>query len=76
MKLRVEHSGESRTYAILWQVARHLFETAKTLKTGSLLQLQASAVFHAFTFEAYLNHVGSQEIKSWVGLAAFPVWST
>jgi hypothetical protein len=27
--------------------------------------LQASAVFHAFTFEAYLNHVGSQEIKFW-----------
>ena len=50
---------------MLWQVARHLLETAKTLKTGSLLQLQASAVFHAFTFEAYLNHVGSQEIKSW-----------
>ena len=27
--------------------------------------MQASAVFHTFTFEAYLNHVGSQEIKSW-----------
>ena len=65
MKLRVEHGGESRTYAMLWQLARHLLETAKTLKTRSLLQLQASAVFHAFTFEAYLNHVGSQEIKSW-----------
>jgi hypothetical protein len=65
MNLRVEHSGVSRTYAMLWHVAQHLLETAKTIKTGSLLQLQASAVFHAFTFEAYLNHVGSQEIESW-----------
>ena len=50
---------------MLWHTTRHLLEVAKTLETGFLLQLQASAVFHAFTFEAYLNHVGSQEIESW-----------
>jgi hypothetical protein len=57
---------------MLWHVAAHLLETAKTIKTGSLLQLQASAVFHAFTFEAYLNHVGSQEIESWEEIERIP----
>ena len=50
---------------MLWHTTRHLLEVARTLKIGFLLQLQASAVFHAFTFEAYLNHVGSQEIEFW-----------
>ena len=72
MKLRVEHTGESRTYAMLWHTTRHLLEVAKTLETGFLLQLQASAVFHAFTFEAYLNHVGSQEIEFWEEIDRIP----
>jgi len=72
MKRRVEHGGESRTYAMLWHVASQLLELAKTLETGSLLQLQASAVFHAFTFEAYLNHVGSQEIEFWEEIDRIP----
>jgi hypothetical protein len=50
---------------MLGHTTRHLLEVAKTRQTGFLLQLQASAVFHAFTFEAYLNHVGSQEIECW-----------
>jgi hypothetical protein len=38
---------------------------AKAYEEGSLLQLQASAVFCAFTFEAYLNHVGYEEVQYW-----------
>ena len=30
-----------------------------------LAQIAKRSVFHAFTFEAYLNHVGPQEIESW-----------
>jgi len=72
MKLRVEHGGESRTYAMLRHVAGHLVDLAKTHETGSLLQLKASAVFHAFTFEAYLNHVGSQELEFWEEIERIP----
>jgi hypothetical protein len=50
---------------MLWQTTQHLLQVAKTGQTGFLLQLQASAAFHAFTFEAYLNHVGSEEIDFW-----------
>ena len=57
---------------MLWHTTRHLLEVAKTFKTGFLLQLQASAVFHAFTFEAYLNHVGSQEIEFWDEIDRIP----
>jgi hypothetical protein len=32
---------------MLRHTTRHLLEVAKTLETGFLLQLQASAVFHA-----------------------------
>ena len=50
----------------------HVHEVAKTLKTGFLVQLQASDVFHAFTFEAYLNYVGSREIEFWDEINRIP----
>lgn len=65
MKVRVEHGGECRTYAMLRHVAWHQLDFAKTYEEGSLLQLQASAVFCAFAFEAYLNRVGEEEIAFW-----------
>jgi hypothetical protein len=57
---------------MLWHTTRHLLEVAKTLETAFLLQLQGSAIFHAFTFEAYLNHVGSQEIEFWDEIDRIP----
>lgn len=65
MKYRVEHSGECKTYAALHHTACHLLDRAKSYEDGSLLQLQACAVFCAFTFEAFLNHVGRAEIEYW-----------
>jgi hypothetical protein len=32
---------------------------------GRLLNLQAATVFFAFAFEAYLNHVGAEELPFW-----------
>lgn len=65
MKFKVVYSGECRSYAMLHHTAWHLLDFAKTHETGSLLQLKAASVFCAFTFEAYLNHVGAQEIEFW-----------
>jgi len=72
MKLRVEHNGECKTYAMLYHVAWHLLDFAKNHEVGSLLQLQSSVVFHAFTFEAYLNHLGSVEISYWDEIERIP----
>ena len=63
MKRRVK--GISKTYVDLGNVAQYLFSVAKNERNGSLLNLQAAAVFYAFTFEAYLNHVGCEEILFW-----------
>jgi hypothetical protein len=65
MKYKVTHNGITKTYATLLHTAWHLLETARTVREGSLLKLQAAAVFYAFSFEAYLNHVGSKEITFW-----------
>lgn len=72
MKLRVEHDGVCKTYAMLYHVAGHLLDFAKVHAEGSLLQLQASVVFHAFTFEAYLNHLGFTEIPFWDDIERIP----
>jgi len=65
MEYEVAHDGEARSYASLRHTAWHLLDFAKTHETGSLLQLKAASVFYAFTFEAYLNHVGYEEISFW-----------
>src|SRR5687768_6507004 len=64
-KLRVEHGGTSKSYAMLYNTTWHLLDQAKREVRGSACQLQAAAVFCAFTFEAYLNHIGDAEINFW-----------
>lgn len=55
----------SKTYTALFNTGWHLLDMAERSEEGSLLNLQAAIVFFAFTFEAYLNHVGEEEIKYW-----------
>jgi len=55
----------SKTYVVLFDTARHLLEMAEKYREGSLLNLQAATVFFAFAFEAYLNHVGAEELNFW-----------
>ena len=52
--------------------AWHLLDVAKKHKEGSLLNLQAASVFYAFAFEAYLNHVGAEEIPFWEEIDRIP----
>lgn len=56
---------ESKTYAAIFHTGWHLLDMAEKHETGRLLNLQAATVFFAFTFEAYLNHVGAEEIQFW-----------
>ena len=59
------YDGHCRTYVVVKRTARHLLEVAEESEIGRLLNLQAAMIFMAFTFEAYLNHVGSEEIPFW-----------
>lgn len=61
----IEEEAHSKTYVALDRIARHLLDRAEHEPEGSLLNLQAAVVFIAFAFEAYLNHVGQEEIAFW-----------
>jgi hypothetical protein len=65
MKYRVTHDGTTKTYATLFHTASFLLHRAKEEPEGSVLNLQGASVFYAFAFEAYLNHVGAEEITFW-----------
>ena len=65
MKYEVTFDGVTKTYVALRHTAWHLLDVAKKHKEGSLLNFRAAAVFYAFAFEAYLNHVGAEEIPFW-----------
>jgi hypothetical protein len=60
-----DYDIEAKTYAALFHTAWHLLDSAEKRAEGRLLDLQAAAVFFAFSFEAYLNHVGAEEIPFW-----------
>lgn len=56
---------QSKTYVTLFRTGWHLLDMAEKDVEGSLLNLNGAAVFLAFSFEAYLNHVGAEEIAFW-----------
>lgn len=53
------------TYSDFWSASRFLLESGKRDERGSYFQFLASLVFSAFTFEAFLNHVGEHLFSSW-----------
>ena len=64
-KFEATYDVESKTYAAIFHTAWHLLDMAERHELGRLLNLQAATVFFAFTFEAYLNHVGAEELPFW-----------
>jgi hypothetical protein len=59
------YNVESKTYAAIFHTGWHLLDMAERHELGRLLNLQAATVFFAFAFEAYLNHVGAEELPFW-----------
>jgi hypothetical protein len=64
-EFEIVYDVHSKTYTALLNTGWHLLDMAERFEEGSLLNLQAAIVFFAFTFEAYLNHVGGEDIKFW-----------
>jgi len=62
---KTEYHGHSKTYVVLFNTACYLMDMGEKNEKGRLLNLQAATVFLAFTFEAYLNHVGEEELAFW-----------
>ena len=60
-----EARREVRTFADLYQGADVLLELAKSGMAGSYHTTMAALLMTAFTFEAYLNHIGAEKIAYW-----------
>lgn len=58
-------SREVRAYAILDHGANVLIEKTEQEKKGSYHTATSALVLTAFTFEAYLNHLGENELNLW-----------
>jgi hypothetical protein len=63
------------TYSELWHASRCVLESGLKEQKGSTWQFLSCAVLTAFTFEAYLNHVGSRTIECWQQHERLPPWS-
>ena len=59
-------------YAELWHASACVLRVGIEQPKGSSWQFLSSAVLTAFTFEAYLNHVGPRTIKCWSALDRLP----
>lgn len=64
-KARMEIKRELNAYAYMNHSANVMLEIAKENKEGNYHLYKASILFTAFTFEAYLNHIGERIIKFW-----------
>lgn len=54
-----------RTFAELSHAANTLMRTAREYRRGNLYTALSSLLLRAFTFEAYLNHLGERHLTLW-----------
>lgn len=74
-KVVVTKERSVHAYAELWHASCSVLKVGVEEPTGSSWQFLSSIVLTAFTFEAYLNHVGPRTIACWSQLDRLPPWS-
>lgn len=57
-----------RTYSELWHASKVVLEKGIREPRGSSWQFMSSLILTAFSFEAYMNHIGEEILTSWGGL--------
>jgi hypothetical protein len=62
---RVSKKRDVHTYAELWHGSRVLLERAQAGPKGSKWLWMGSLLLAAFSFEAYLNHIGPEVFECW-----------
>lgn len=73
--VRVEKERTVHTYSELWHASKCVLDAGLTQPIGSTWQFLSSLMLTAFTFEAYLNHVGPRTIECWGQLDRLPPWA-
>ena len=74
-KLVVRRQRPVHSYAELWHASHCVLEVGLREPRGSSWQFLSSAVLTAFSFEAYLNHIGPQTVEDWPAKERFAMWS-
>jgi hypothetical protein len=67
-KVNIKKKRHVVTYAELWHTSRSLLRQGQSQEEGSYHQFMGSLVFTAFSFEAYLNHIGPKVFRNWGAL--------
>jgi hypothetical protein len=67
-KARVSKKRTVKMYVELWQGSAILLKRAEFDPQGSYWVLMSALLLTAFTFEAYLNHIGPMMFKTWSAL--------
>ncbi|VAX19421.1 hypothetical protein MNBD_NITROSPINAE03-655 [hydrothermal vent metagenome] len=60
-----EGAREVRAFAHLARAAKALIEKSEKDQKGSTYTTMGSLILTAFTFEAYLNHLGAEKVEFW-----------
>ncbi|MFH2065784.1 MAG: hypothetical protein ABIK15_11360 [Pseudomonadota bacterium] len=68
-----EATREVRTYVDLFHGSDVLLKKSNIDENGSYYTTMGSLLLTAFTFEAFLNHVGDKKIKFWDEIEKLPV---
>ncbi len=74
-KLIVSRQRPVHSYAELWHASHYVLEVGLRELRGSSWQFLSSTVLTAFTFEAYLNHIGPSTVLDWPAKERFAMWS-
>jgi len=74
-KVVVNKKRSVYTYSELWHASNCVLKSGIENPTGCSWQFLSSILLTAFSFEAYLNHVGQRTIKCWEQLERLPPWS-
>ncbi|QRN86048.1 hypothetical protein JR334_02095 [Clostridia bacterium] len=70
---KIEIERDVRTFANLYHGSLVLLERSKDYPEGGYYALLGSMLFTAFTFEAFLNHLGKEKIEDWERIDREPV---
>jgi hypothetical protein len=64
-KYRVQATTTTYTYVYCWIAARQALKRAQEEERGSFYFNMMAGIFAAFTVEAFLNHLGRQQVSEW-----------
>jgi hypothetical protein len=67
-RVKINKERQVITYAELWHTSWSLLKQGQDQEKGSIHQFMGSLVFTAFSFEAYLNHIGPRVFRNWEAL--------